>query len=102
GPQHIQTGRLDPRTLLIKRFMILRTIGQGGMGADYKAQDLKRRTVCAIKEMSLSLMPPEDREKAIHNLKTEDQMLSSLRHPNLTSPAGYFAEATSPFLVMKH
>ncbi len=82
--------------------MILRTIGQGGMGAVYKAQDLKRRTVCAIKEMSLSLVPPEDREKAIHNFKTEAQMLSSLRHPNLPSVAGYFAEGTRHFLVMEY
>jgi len=72
------------------------------MGAVYKAQDLKRRTVCAIKEMSLSLVPPEDREKAIHNFKTEAQMLSSLRHPNLPSVAGYFAEGTRHFLVMEY
>lgn len=102
GPQHIQTGRLDPRTLLMKRFMILRTIGQGGMGAVYKAQDLKRRTVCAIKEMSLSMVPPEDREKAVHNFKTEAQMLSGLKHPNLPSVAGYFAEGTRHFLVMEY
>ncbi|TMD61673.1 MAG: serine/threonine protein kinase [Chloroflexi bacterium] len=82
--------------------MILRTIGQGGMGAVYKAQDLKRRTVCAIKEMSLSMVPPEDREKAILNFKTEAQMLSSLKHPNLPSVAGYFAEGPRHFLVMEY
>jgi serine/threonine protein kinase len=86
----------------MKRFMILRTIGQGGMGAVYKAQDLKRRTVCAIKEMSLSMVPPEDREKAVHNFKTEAQMLSSLKHPNLPSVAGYFAEGMRHFLVMEY
>jgi serine/threonine protein kinase len=86
----------------MKRFMILRTIGQGGMGAVYKAQDMKRKSICAIKEMSLSMVPPAEREQAVHNFKTEAQMLSSLKHPNLPSVSGYFAEGPRHFLVMEY
>src|SRR5579859_2346028 len=86
--KNTQTGRLDPRTLLMRRYMIMRTIGQGGMGAVYKAQDTKRRAICAIKEMSLSMVPPPERAQAVQNFMTEAKMLSSLKHPNLPSVTG--------------
>jgi len=82
--------------------MILRTIGQGGMGAVYKAQDIKRRTICAIKEMSLSMVPPPERAQAVQNFMTEAKMLSSLKHPNLPSVTGYFTEGPRHFLVMEY
>jgi serine/threonine protein kinase len=80
----------------------MRTIGQGGMGAVYKAQDMKRRTFCAIKEMSLSMVPPPERAQAVQNFLTEAQMLSSLKHPNLPSVTGYFTEGPRHFLVMEY
>ena len=63
GPRNTQaqTGRLEPRTLLNQRYVIVRTIGHGGMGAVYQARDLSRQTICAIKEMSLSMVPLEER-----------------------------------------
>lgn len=72
------------------------------MGAVYKAQDMKRKSICAIKEMSLSMVPPPEREQAVHNFKSEAQMLSNLKHPNLPSVSGYFAEGPRHFLVMEY
>src|SRR5258708_26482916 len=48
------TGRLLAHTLLRQRYLVLQSIGQGGMGAVYLAQDtqLGDRLV-AIKEMGL-------------------------------------------------
>ncbi|HLQ28394.1 MAG TPA: serine/threonine-protein kinase, partial [Ktedonobacteraceae bacterium] len=82
--------------------MILRTIGQGGMGAVYKAQDIKRQSVCAIKEMSLSMVPPEEQDQAVANFKAEAQMLANLKHINLPSVTGYFTEGARHFLVMEY
>ncbi len=102
GPKNTQTGHLESRTLLIKRYLIQRTIGHGGMGAVYLARDLKRQTNCAIKEMSLSMVPTEDRAKAVQNFKTEARMLAGLNHPNLPTFSGFFTEGTRHFLVMEY
>lgn len=88
--------------MLHKRYMILRTIGQGGMGAVYQARDMKRQTICAIKEMSLSNVPPDERLQAIQNFKIEAKMLWALSHPNLPSFHGFFTEGQRYFMVMEY
>ncbi len=100
--KHTQTGRLEYRTLLNKRYMILGTIGRGGMGAVYKAQDTKRQELCAIKEMSLSMVPLEERAQAVQNFETEARMLANLHHPNLPAFTGRFTEGSRHFLVMEY
>ena len=102
GPRHAATGRLERRTLLIKRYMIQRTIGHGGMGAVYLASDLKRQTNVAIKEMSLSMVPVEERAQAVQNFKTEAKLLAGLNHPNLPTFSGFFTEGQRHFLVMEY
>ena len=96
-----QTGRLDRRTILNNRYMILQTVGQGGMGAVYKAQDMKRRSIVAVKEMSLSMVPAEEQERALRNFETEAKMLSGLHHPNLPAFTGRFTDTARHFLVME-
>lgn len=82
--------------------MILRTIGQGGMGAVYQARDLKRQALCAIKEMSLSMVPADERAQAIQNFKIEAKMLWSLNHANLPAFTGFFTEGQRYFMVMEY
>ena len=101
GQWNTQTGQLEPRTLLHKRYMILRTIGQGGMGAVYQAKDMKRQTIVAVKEMSLSMVPAEERPKAIQNFRAEAKMLWGLNHPNLPAFTGFFTEGARYFMVME-
>jgi tRNA A-37 threonylcarbamoyl transferase component Bud32 len=96
------TGQLVPRTLLHKRYIILKVIGKGGMGAVYQARDMKRQgAVCAIKEMSLSMVPPEEQALAIKNFRIEAKMLSVLGHPYLPAFTHFFAENQRYFLVME-
>ncbi len=54
------TGRLPPGRMLHHRYRLLHTVGQGGMGAVYVAQDtqLGDRMV-AVKEMSMSRLTPQ-------------------------------------------
>lgn len=72
------------------------------MGAVYQARDLKRQSICAIKEMSLSMVPPEDQQQAIQNFKIEAKMLWGLNHPNLPAFTGFFSQGQRYFLVMEY
>ncbi len=73
------------------------------MGAVYLARDMKRRGIlCAIKEMSLSMVPPEEQARAIQNFKIEAKMLWGLSHPNLPAFTNFFAENQCYFLVMEY
>ena len=102
GQWNTNTGQLDRRTLLHKRYHIQRVIGQGGMGAVYQAKDVKRQTICAIKEMSLSMVPGSERQQAIQNFKIEAKMLWGLNHPNLPAFTGFFSEGQRYYMVMEY
>lgn len=72
------------------------------MAAVYQAQDRKRQTICAIKEMSLATVPPEERPQAIQNFLAEARILSRLNHPNLPAFTDFFTEDNRYFLVMEY
>ena len=67
------------------------------------ARDKKRQgALCAIKEMSLSMIPPAEQDRAIQNFKNEARMLWGLDHPNLPAFNGFFLENQRYFLVMEY
>ncbi len=72
------------------------------MGAVYQAKDMKHQTICAIKEMSLSMVPPQERVQAIQNFKVEAKMLQGLSHVNLPAFTGLFSEDSRYFMVMEY
>ena len=103
GRLKTQTGFLDRRTLLHKRYHIQKMIGQGGMGAVYLAKDIKEQgRLCAVKEMSLSMVSPEEQPQAIQNFKIEAKILWALNHPNLPALTGFFFQNQRYFLVMEY
>ncbi len=83
-PSEMSTGRLPTGFLLHHRYRLLYTIGQGGMGAVYIAQDtqLGDRLV-AVKEMSMSRLAPQEVPQAVEQFKREAHLLAGLHHPNL-------------------
>ena len=80
----------------------MHTIGHGGMASVYQAKDLKHDTNCAIKEMSLSSVPPHEHAQAMHNFLAEATILSRLNHPNLPAFTDFFTEGSRHFLVMEY
>jgi len=72
------------------------------MGAVYQARDMRRGIICAIKEMSLSMVPPDERTQAVQNFRGEAKILSALNHPNLPTFTGLFTEGQRYFLVMEY
>jgi len=84
---------LQPGTLLRDRYEILSLIGQGGMGAVYKASDRRLPgRLCAIKEI---LPPPGPSASALSHAQEqflrEASTLACLDHPNLPKVSDYFS-----------
>jgi serine/threonine-protein kinase len=89
-------------TILRDRYEITDLIGQGGMGAVYKADDrrLKGR-VCAVKEILPDLVgAPGVGTQAHEQFYREASTLARLDHPNLPKVSDYFAQDGCEYLVM--
>jgi serine/threonine protein kinase len=95
------TGALLDQTLLAGRYQLLKRIGQGGMGAVYKAADthLNNRPV-AIKEMSSTGLTPARLQEAEAAFEHEAHLLADLLHPNLPRIYEHFTENDRSYLVM--
>ena len=93
--------QLAPSHLLKQRYRILASVGQGGMGAVYRAEDtqLGNRKV-AVKEMSQNGLSPQEIAEATENFKREALLLAGLMHPNLPRIYDHFNEAGRWYLVM--
>ncbi len=91
----LQTG-----TTLGGRYTIEGVVGQGGMGAVYRArmEALGGKRV-AIKEMTLSV-PDQMKDKALEQFRTEATMLANLDHGNLVQVTDFFEESGHHYLVM--
>jgi len=98
---HSTTGRLLANILLKQRYRIVAPIGQGGMGAVYKAEDIQLgNRLVAIKEMSQSGLSPQEQKEAAEAFKQEAIILARLQHPNLPSIFDHFEENRRWYLVM--
>ena len=99
--QHI----LEPGALLRNRYEILDLVGQGGMGAVYRATDRRLEgRICAIKEILPGLSESVTSEQALEQMteqfRTEASILSRLDHPNLPKVSDYFSVGAREYLVM--
>src|SRR5436853_3365079 len=95
------TGALPEQTLLASRYQLVSRIGQGGMGAVYKAADTKfNNRAVAIKEMSSAGLPPARLQEAEAAFEREAHLLADLLHPNLPRIYEHFTENERSYLVM--
>lgn len=95
---------LPPGTVLHARYRILACIGQGGMGAVYRAEDLRLEgRICALKEIHTDPdLPPELQTQAQQQFYREASILARLDHPNLPKVSDYFTEGGREYLVMDY
>ena len=86
---------LDNGDLLNNRYRIIDTLGQGGMGAVYRAVDENLDVVVAVKE---NFFYSEDYAR---QFEREARVLANLRHPNLPRVFDYFViDQQGQYLVM--
>lgn len=92
---------LNPGTLLQSRYRIAKKLGEGGMGAVYRAWDVRLDAPVALKEMMPQ--PGLDAQTLTglrHQFRQEAVVLARLNHPNLVRVTDFFEEGGSVYLVM--
>jgi eukaryotic-like serine/threonine-protein kinase len=82
--------------VLQHRYEILHQLGTGGMGAVYKAKDLRLSRTVALKE---SFGKEEELRRAFQR---EAKLLAHLEHPNLPRVTDHFSESEGHYLVMDY
>lgn len=93
---------LSPGVILKSRYKILEFISQGGMGAIYKAEDLRLEgRMCAVKEMWIDVNATgEDTRQVQAQFHREASVLARLDHINLPKVSDYFDQDNRDYLVM--
>ncbi|MEW6284541.1 MAG: serine/threonine-protein kinase, partial [Candidatus Eremiobacterota bacterium] len=95
SPIHLKEGQT-----LQDRYLVVRLLGRGGMGAVYLAEDQRLSgRLWAVKEMVCydQVMVAQ----ATQNFEREAQMLAGLRHKSLPMITDYFSEGGRSYLVME-
>jgi serine/threonine protein kinase len=77
----------QPGDIIAERYRIMDTLGQGGVGITYEAEDLKSRQRVALKLLSLRRT---DDEKVVELFEREAQILAQLHHPAIPRYLDYF------------
>jgi len=86
---------MEPNSVLQSRYLIVRKLAQGGMGAVYQATDQRFGSTVALKQM---LVSGEHLRKAFER---EARLLNGLRHRALPVVSDYFSEGDGVFLIMQ-
>lgn len=87
------------RGLVVGNYVVLDKIGQGGMGAVFKAQHRKMKRLVAIKMLPLSATKSPD---AVKRFQREVEAAAKLSHPNIVTAFDADEANGVNFLVMEH
>ncbi len=98
---HTAIGTLPANHVLKQRYRIHSLVGQGGMGAVYKAEDTKfGNRFIAVKEMRLTTLNSEEASQSVDAFQGEAHLLASLMHPNIPRIYDHFSEDGRWYLLM--
>lgn len=92
---------LDPGQLLQERYRIVALLGEGGMGAVYRAWDTRLNVAVALKEMRPQPgLDPATLAGLRDQFRREATILARLSHPNLVRVTDFFEDGSNAYLVM--
>lgn len=93
---------IQPGTVLAGRYRLTRVIGSGGFGRVWEAEDRQLQRAVAIKEVMLSLLPPEQQKERLERALREGRNAAALAdHPHIVSVYDVLIEAGKPWIVMQ-
>jgi len=84
-----------------ERYEIKGKIGQGGIGAVYRARDTKLKRDVAIKRLLSQEHKPEEERRTAEVLIKEAGMLSQLQHPNIVTVYDVGVDDDGGYVVME-
>lgn len=92
---------LNSGTVLQNRYRIVAPLGQGGMGAVYRAWDMRLNVSVAVKEMIPQPgLDPQTLAQLRNQFHQEATVLARLLHPSLVRVTDFFEEGDNAYLVM--
>ena len=92
---------LTTGTILQDRYRIMARLGQGGMGAVYRAWDMRLNVAAALKEMTPQPgLDPQTLVELRRQFQQEAMVLARLNHPHLVRVTDFFEEEDNTYLVM--
>jgi len=93
---------LQPGTVFLDRYEIIRRVGGGGMGNVYQARASRlSNRHCAIKEMIDLYSEGEEHQRTLVEFEREASLLATLQHPSIPKVYDYFMQNERYFLVME-
>ncbi len=92
----------QPGELLQGRFKIIELVGQGGMGAVYRAVEIATEKIVAIKQMREDTTAGLGLEKMKAKFDQEWQILQQLDHPRIPRMLESLVESDSVYYVMEY
>ncbi len=100
GEETLKSGQI-----LEQRYRLEKTLGRGGFGAVYLAEDMKLRRRCVVKQMLVQGQSPKEIALYRANFRREANLLAELNdpgHPNIPEIYDYFSTESGNYLVMKY
>jgi serine/threonine protein kinase len=92
---------LSSGEVIDNRYRIVKLLGQGGMGAVYRAWDMRLEKPTALKEMVPQFNLSDEMLAGLREqFRQEAQILATLVHPNLVRVTDYFSWDGKEYLVM--
>ena len=92
---------LTTGTILQDRYRIVSPLGQGGMGAVYRAWDTRLNVPVALKEMTPQPgLDPQTLAQLRQQFQQEALVLARLNHPHLVRVTDFFEEHGNTYLAM--
>jgi serine/threonine-protein kinase len=92
---------LSSGEVIDNRYRIVKLLGQGGMGAVYRAWDMRLEKPIALKEMVPQFNLSDEMLAGLREqFRQEAQILATLVHPNLVRVTDYFSWDGKEYLVM--